>query len=343
MAISSKELATLLGVSPSAVSIALNDKDGISTATRERILIAAKEQGLKRSEKSQPQKSRSLFINLVIFKKHGMVYGDTPFFYSVIEGISNQIKRVGYNLLVTYFYGNENRKEQLRSLVLSECAGIILLATEMTSEDIAWFADINRPVVILDSYFENYNLDCIVIDNVQGAYLATNHLIENGHKNIGHLASSVDINNFKERHEGFVKAVNRSSETCDCIYNTVRVRSTTEGSYEDMTIYLKNRPTLPTAFFADNDLIAISCIRALKEAGYKIPQDISIVGFDDIPMAYVTSPKLTTIHVSKEMLGIRAVIRLLEKINDPSDAALKIVLNTTLEIRESVKKPKLLS
>ena len=336
MAISSKELAALLGVSPSAISIALNGKDGISPETRERILKAANEHGIKRSDKTQSTKSRSQFINLVIFKKHGMVYGDTPFFSSVIEGISQQIKKVGYNLLVTYFYGNQDRKEQQRSLNLSDCAGIILLATEMDEEDIAWFAKSNHPVVVLDSYFENYNLDCIVIDNIHGALMATNHLIENGHKHIGHLASSIEINNFKERHEGFAKAVNRSSETCDSIYNTVRLRPTVEGAYEDMKDYLEKKPSLPTAFFADNDIIAFSAMRALKESGYKIPLDISIVGFDDTPMAYITSPKLTTVHVSKEMLGIRAVLRLIEKINNPSDASLKIMLNTTLEIRESV-------
>ncbi|HHV09866.1 MAG TPA: LacI family transcriptional regulator [Clostridiales bacterium] len=338
MAISSKELAAMLGVSPSAISIALNNKEGISPETRERILKAAKEHGIQKSERLNTGKARSMFINLVIFKKHGMVYGDTPFFSEVIEGISNQVKKVGYSLLVTYLYGNQDRKEQLRSLNLSECAGIILLATEMSEEDIRWFSSANRPVVILDSYFGNYNLDSIVIDNIQGAYLATSHLIEHGHKNIGHLASQVEINNFKERHEGFAKAVNRSSETCDSIYNTIRLRPTTEGAYEDMKAYLGKKPELPTAFFADNDIIAISCIRALKEAGYKIPNDISIVGFDDIPMAYVTSPKLTTVHVAKEILGIRAVIRLIEKINDPSDAALKIAVNTTLEIRESVSR-----
>jgi LacI family transcriptional regulator len=208
----------------------------------------------------------------------------------------------------------------------------------MNEEDIKWFSSANRSVVILDSYFENYNLDCIVIDNIQGAYLATSHLMEHGHKRIGHLASSVEINNFKERHEGFAKAVNRSSETCDSIYNTIRLRPTTEGAYEDMKSYLEKRPDLPTAFFADNDIIAISCMRALKEAGYKIPQDISIVGFDDTPMAYVTSPKLTTVRVGKELLGTRAVIRLIEKINDPNDASLKIALNTTLEVRESVNR-----
>lgn len=336
MAISSKELAAILGVSPSAISIALNNKDGISPETREKILRAAKEYGIHKSEKTSTGKSRSLFINLVIFKKHGMVYGDTPFFSEVIEGISKQVKQVGYSLLVTYLYGNQDRKEQLRSLNLSECAGLILLATEMSEEDIKWFSSANRAVVVLDSYFENYSLDCIVIDNIQGAFLATSHLIEYGHKNIGHLASSVEINNFKERHEGFVKAVNRSSETCDSIFNTIRLRPTTEGAYEDMKTYLEKNPKLPTAFFSDNDIIAISCMRALKEACYKIPQDISIVGFDDTPMAYVTSPKLTTVRVAKEMLGTRAVIRLLEKINNPSDASFKIALNTSLEIRESV-------
>ncbi len=104
-----------------------------------------------------------------------------------------------------------------------------------------------------------------------------------------------------------------------------------------MSSYLDTNPQLPTAFFADNDIIAVSCMRALKEHGYRLPDDISFVGFDDMPLSYVVSPKLTAIQVPKEAFGQRAVTRLSEKIKGKDDISLKISVNPTLVIRDSSK------
>jgi len=104
-----------------------------------------------------------------------------------------------------------------------------------------------------------------------------------------------------------------------------------------MMAYLQTEPELPTAFFADNDIIAVSCIRALKDCHYHIPQDVSIVGFDDMPLAFVTSPKLTTVHVCKEELGQYAVEKLLKAIENPDRPRLTTMVNTTITKRESVR------
>lgn len=332
MSISSKELAAKLGVSPSAVSIALNGKNGISAETREMILKAADSYGLHRPIRRANVPTQ--FITLVIYKKHGLVYGDTAFFSSVVEGITTRINRLGYNLQISYFYGNQDYEEQIRLLRGADCAGIILLATEMLREDILPFLDISHPMVVLDSYFEDLDLDCVVINNIRGAYLATRHLLECGHRRIGHIASSVAINNFTERAEGFQKA---AAEYPDCSTMTVQVSSTQEGAYHDMSAYLNTNPQLPTAFFADNDIIAASCMRALKEHGYRLPDNISFVGFDDMPLSYVVSPKLTTIQVAKELFGKRAVTRLAEKIQEQDGISLRISINPSLVVRNSTK------
>lgn len=104
-----------------------------------------------------------------------------------------------------------------------------------------------------------------------------------------------------------------------------------------MINYLSGSPNLPTALFADNDIIAISCMQALKEFGYHIPSDISIVGFDDMPIAYVTSPRLTTIHVDKEHLGRTAMSVLLSQIQSNCSVTTKICMNTTLVVRDTVQ------
>lgn len=332
MAMSSKELAAMLGVSPSAVSIALNGRDGISEEKRARILQAAEAYGLRHT----PHKnSKSAFLNLVIYKRHGQVYGDTPFFSAVIEGISQKAAETGHHLQITYFYGNQDPEEQLRTLALSDCAGILLLATEMTGADILPFRKLTKPLVVLDSYFEDAPFDSVLINNQQGAFLAARYLIEAGHTDLGYLHSNVEINNFSERSDGFLKAV-RSAEP-PCTYRVIRVGSTQESAYKDMVRYLGSSPSLPTAFFADNDIIAISCMRALKEYGCRIPDDVSIIGFDNLPMSYVTSPKLTTVDVPKEVLGRLATSALIRQIQEPGQFTTKLCANTSLVIRDTVR------
>lgn len=335
MAITAKELAEKLGISPSAVSFALNGKKGISDQKRDYILRAAEEYGLKRPPR---RFFSSTFINLVIFKKHGMVYGDTPFFAAVIEGISSEVASSGYNLQISYFYGNQDNAEQIKTLSMSDCAGIILMATEMENHDIRQFQSIDKPLVVLDSYFEGTLLDSVVINNTQGVYLATKHLIERGHTDLGYIHSNVHINNFAERYEGFNKAITDSNLADRCTVTHIHVGSTQDSAYNDMTRYLRGMDHVPSALFADNDIIAISCMRALKEQGYRIPEDVSIIGFDDLPMSYVTSPKLTTIHVAKELLGGSAVSLLLKQIKSGGVQAAPICMRigTTLVLRDTV-------
>ena len=112
---------------------------------------------------------------------------------------------------------------------------------------------------------------------------------------------------------------------------------TVDGAYSEMKEILNHAPEMPTAFFADNDIIALSAMRALKEKGYKIPEDISIIGIDDIPMCELTDPPLTTMHVPKHQMGVQAVKRLLEKINHNSREVLTIEIFTFLVERQSIR------
>ena len=335
MGITSKELAQKLGVSAAAVSIALNGRKGISDGKREMILAAAKEFGLQfNARKTQG----SSVINYVIFRKHGLVFGDTPFFSSVMEGITSQVAENGYRLQVSYLYESNHLQNQLNTIAASGSAGILLLATEMSQEDMLLVNQIDCPVVVLDSYSESCSVDSLVINNIQGAYLATRHLMDHGHRKLGHLQSSVIINNFQERRLGYEMAIESAAGRSGCTSVSIQVGSTHESAYSDMCAYLDQHNDLPTAFFADNDIIAVSCLRALKEHGYRIPDDVSLVGFDDEPFTLVSSPKLTTVSVPKHHLGRMAAQKLLERIKTGADVPhTKTCINTTLVVRNSVK------
>ena len=326
MSMTAKELAKKLGVSQAAVSLAFNGKPGISEETRQRILAAADEHQVHHTVRKQS----NAVIDVVCYKKHGMVFGETPFFSALMEGIFTSASALNCTVHISYVYGDNG----LGEAISENSVGLILIATEMTDkEDIEPFLRLNKPMVVLDALFRYRNFNCVTIDNQKGAYDATRCLIDHGHRRIGHLKSSVTIRNFVEREDGFLAAC---ADAPGCTPLTVSVGSTQETAYADMLSWLKTKPQLPTGFFADNDLIAISCIRALKDMHYRIPQDVSIVGFDDIPMSAVSSPALSTIHVYKEDLGYSAVNLLCTIIGKPRRAPVNMRISTDLVERKSV-------
>lgn len=337
MKIKLKDIADAADVSVATVSLALNNKKGVSEEKREEIIRIAREMGysLENLEKKNTEK----IIRFIIYKRHGFVVSDTPFFSNLIEGIQRECRENQYEMVISHITKNEeNYQEIIENIKEDNASGVILLATEMYKEDLNNFIDINKPIVLLDSYFKHEDFDYVVINNSSASYKATEHLIENGHREIGYLQSSVYINNFYYRESGFTEALNDNQISLkdDYVY---KLEPTLEGSYKDMKKLLKDRKNeLPTTFFADNDIVAFGAMRALKENGIKIPADVSIVGFDDMPFCQVSSPRLTTIKVYKQEIGRLAVKRVLEKINGDDNIIQKIEVATELVERDSVKR-----
>lgn len=331
-----KTIAEKLHLSPSTVSLVLNNKPGISAATRQRVFDALNELGYQDYMPRSTVKPK-LTIHFILYRKHGKILADTPFFSEVMEGLESQARKYGYNLSISYINGNENIENQLQNISGANCQGIILLATELFKEDLAPFLRLEIPLVVLDSYNETMRVNTVVINNVQGAFEATKYLIDCGHRRIGYLHSKTNINNFLERKEGFKKALKSASipYSADHVY---LMEANLDGSYRDMTKILAGSPALPTAFFCDNDIICIGAVKALKEAHYSIPDDISVIGFDDIPSCQMLEPPLTTVRVPKQSLGVLAVDRLAQMIGEAGRVNVKIEVETNLVERESVKK-----
>lgn len=331
-----RNVAREAGVSISTVSLVINNKPGVSVKTRQRVLATFNQLGyqdyLSRLAKEKMQKS----IQFVLYKKHGQIVSDTPFFSSVLEGVEEQVKKIGYNLLVSYVYEGQGVADQVKALKVNNSAGLILLATEMNHQDIEPFRQMGIPLVVLDSYFEEIIDDIVVINNVQGAFMATQYLMEMGHADIGYLRSRVLINNFFERRDGFRKALAYRKMPFRKEFE-ILLGASAETAYEDMRQRLARDMKLPTAFFADNDLIAIGAMRAMREAGIRVPEDVSIIGFDDIPICAMIEVPLTTIRVPKGYIGKLAVDRLVEVINNGNAAQIKVEVCTQLVERSSVR------
>ncbi len=335
MAVTAKDVAQRLGVSPAAVSLALRGRPGVSEGTRERILETARQMGYP-MEGRTPDKSGML--QMVIYKRHGKVFSDTPFFEQLTEGVAEQAGALGYHLSVSYFYGSQNPQEQLRSIRSLNSEGIILLATEMRSVDMQLFFGLGVPIVVLDNFITSESYDLVGIDNRYGAWNAVRYLISCGHTRLGYLHSSVDIRNFSRRYDGYLMGCRSLPDAAakDSSRRVVRVGTTPEAAASDMRAYLATDPVLPTAFFADNDSIAAGCCRAIQESGLRIPQDVSVIGFDDSSLCQMIDPPLTTMGVHKERMGALAVNRLYERLRQDMPETVRILVQPSIIVRESV-------
>ena len=334
MGITAKDLAAQLGLSAAAVSLALNDKPGVSEITRKQVLDAAKEQGYDFSKRRPTGKGRGRFAFL-IYHKHGAVVAETAFFSELTDGISRACKTCGYDLDIHYLFADDVDASYLRALTASNIDGIILLGTEMRANDLAPFMDLSVPLVVLDTYSESLPLNYVLINNVQGAYIATNHLIAKKRGQPGYLRSSYAIGNFDERADGFYKAIreNGLSSSQSIVH---RLAPSIDGAYADMLSLLKSGERTASCYFADNDLIAAGAMRAFKACGYRIPEDIGIVGFDNTSLCELLEPPLTTINVPKQAMGRVAVDRLIALTSTQTTEISKIEISTSLVRRNSI-------
>jgi len=352
MSITAKELAKQLQLSEAAVSMALNHKPGVSTATRKRVLEAARENGYDFSRIAPVAEtiSENGTIYYVIYRKNGAVVpnspipkpndtrfesiGATPFFAQLSEGVDSGCKTCHYFLNISYLYEGDDVEGQLSDWKRMGVKGIVLLGTEMERQDISPFLASQIPFVLVDNYFEDINVNCIMINNIQGAFLATEYLLRKRHTQPGYLRSSYPITGFLERADGFYKAIRENGmSTSQSIVH--RLTPSVEGAYGDMKELLAQKEVLADCYFADNDLIAAGAIRALQEEGYRIPQDIAVIGFDDMPLCTYITPSLTTVRVPKQYMGELAVKRLAEIISNPDASPVKVEIATSLIKRKS--------
>ena len=335
MKVTAKELARDLGLSEAAVSMALNNKPGVSTATRRKVLEEAKRRGYDFTRKAAFGNELKGSFCLAVYKKSGAVVGDTPFFLDLIDGIHAACKKAHYDLMIRYLYEDEDLDDRLYALSRTEFKGIILLSTEMDAAALSHFSRFRIPILLLDSYFETAGYNCVIINNIQGAYLAANYLIRKRKTQPGYLRSAYPISNFDERADGFYKAIRANGmSTAKSLVH--RLTPSQEGAYADMKSLLDAGETPADCYFADNDHIAIGAMKALKEAGYRIPEDVAVVGFDDIPLCEFFDPPLTTIHVPKHVMGETAVHRLIEMVEQKSTYPIKVEIGTSLIKRKSV-------
>lgn len=324
-----RTISEMTGFSTATVSNALNNKRGVNRETAEKILKAAREIGYLEG----PEVRR---VKLVTYIENGSIVNESPFFSLLISGVESECRRLGIEVVSCHLHREDpNYDSYMGELLGDPSSALLVLATEMDEKEAAKLQAAAAPVVILDSWYEDLPFNAVLIDNADAAYKAVSHLIEMGHTRIGHLRGRFQIKNFYYRRQGYLRAMAEHGLTVDPAC-TLTLSTGMETSRADMAALLEKGPKMPTAFFADNDMIALGAMRALQQAGYKVPGDVSLVGFDDLPFCAISDPPLTTVKVHNYEMGIAAVRRLSELTSRGGEYSTKTQVTSTFVHRSSV-------
>ena len=330
MKVNIRKISEITGFSMSTVSNALNRKRGVNKQTAEKILKTAEELGYRVEEELTK-------IRFVIFRKNGMIIDESSFHPAVIEGVEHQAKLMGYETIFCYVDVNDpDYEEQLVDILEDKQSAVVLLGTEMMEEVYEPYACSKNRIILLDGRSDRYAIDSVLINDTEAAEEAVGYLAGKGHERIGYLRGEFRIQAFRSRELGYYQKMHRLGLPVKPEYIAV-VGTRIETAYQKMKEYLARAEELPTAFFADNDVIAIGCMRAMKECGYDVPGDISVIGFDDVAYGMVSDPPLSTMHVYKQELGARAVCELLSMTEKDNRAKVKIQVCAEFVERGSVK------
>jgi len=326
-----RDVARKAGVSIKTVSRVVNDQGEISEATRQRVLAVIKELGYRPSRLARA---------LVTQQTHtiGLLLGDitNPFFPQVARGVLDAAQNKGYNVFLCNTDGNpQQERSLLESLADHGVDGIIVYPSYQSDDNLNYFVQYYRPLVIINHFFDHPAVSQIMVDNRRGAKLAVDYLVGQGHTAIGMLTGVEDPSFDKVRRiQGFSEALAARDVPCVEEWIVPNGAPTFECGYEGALDLLTQHPQV-TAIFAYNDLLALGALQACRELKRRIPQDCAIIGFDDILWAERAMPPLTTIRVDKYNLGQQATARLFEMLNSPETTFPPIYVDVKLIIRGS--------
>lgn len=325
-----KEIAKKANVSTATVSKALNSRHDVSAETRRRILEIAKSQNFVPSASAKNLKLKRTENIGVIFCRESQPLSGNPFYSRVLEGIEAESAINNYNL-VLHLLPNEYRDTLPKMIRERQVDGLILVGV-MSGEFIRRLAEMHITCVLVDPKIDLENMSQVLIDNEHGAFQATQHLINFGHKRIGFISGDLERRSFNLRLKGYRKALEYNGIDFD---TKLIVSGGVEKGYEHTSqlLQLKDRPT---AIFSANDINAIFGYKAISDAGLKIPDDISVIGFDDIELSKISNPPLTTMRVYKEEMGSIAVRVLLQTMRNEIDKPLTTMIPIKLVERNSV-------
>ncbi|MFN2636791.1 MAG: LacI family DNA-binding transcriptional regulator [Gemmatimonadaceae bacterium] len=322
-----KDVAREANVSVATVSRVLNASGPVSEETRERIHeVAGKMRYVPHSGARSLITSRTDTIGVLLPDLYG------EFFSEVIRGMDDTAQRNGFHLLISRAYADRHGIETAMRAMRGRVDGVVAMSPDLDAESLL-NVESTIPVVLLCSVSRGNELDSLTIQNCRGARDMTRHLLALGHKRIAIIKGAPRNYDAAERLRGYRLALREAGLTPDEALE--REGGFTEAGGYTATIDLLSKER-PTAIFAANDSMAIGALSALRESGLRVPEDMAVAGFDDIPLARYMDPPLSSVHVPICELGARAVELLLNGVAHKNDHARKRErISTNLVIRRS--------
>lgn len=334
-----KEIAERLNLSINAVSLVLNDKSGVSDRTRSLVLKTADEMGYldQTSKYTKTFSSRTL---AVLIKR--IYFRDMHFYSRILLGLEQEAKINNYDILVSILDDNE-----IPNCIESKKTAGIFIVGKVDTEYLMKVKQYGIPVILVDTTSSIEETDSVMTDNRLGGYQAVRHLINKGFRKIGFFGDLGYTVSVRERYWGYLEAIKHMPGIND--YFEASEYSEKYSVVTDIEHYVLNNDTekiiervksvktMPEVFFCSNDNAAILLCNSLKVLNYRVPEDISIMGFDDVDLSNMVIPKLTTIHVNKEMIGSRAIQLFMWRLEHKNDPPEKVLIGTKIVERDTVK------
>lgn len=328
-----KDVAQLAGVSTATVSRALMNPEKVSPTTRKRVEDAVLESGyspnsLARNLRRNESKTIVTIVPDIC----------DPYFAEIIRGIEDAAVEHGYLVLLGDSGQQKRRENSFVNLVFTKQAdGMLLLGTDLPF-DVSKSEQKNLPPMVMAcEYAPELELPTVHIDNLTSAFEVVNYLSQMGHKKIAEISGPENAALCHFRHQGYLQALRRANVTMNPSYQIFGDFSFEAGA--KAVRQLHNLPIPPTAVFCHNDMMAIGAIHEAKRLGWRVPQDLSVVGFDDIKFAQYCDPPLTTVAQPKYEIGRQAMLMMLEVLRGHDVRAGSRLLETELVIRDSVAPP----
>ena len=330
-----RDIASYTDVSLTTVSLVLNGRPGISPETRARVMSAASELGYQPPIRRHGATVET--ISLLIEHLPTSPSSD-PFNRQILTSIEAEARRTGYRVVVEFAGADD--QPQVGHWTGGWTSGVLIVGGgDLKPAWVATAIEARLPVVVVDHFIPGIEVATVVSDNFAGAYEITKYLLNAGHERIGFLRGPSKYWTLEERKGGYLAAMQCAGVEFDPSLIPQRVSHGTEKGYGE-TLALLDLPTPPTAIFAVSDQTAIGAYRAITGRGLSVGKDISVVGFDDIELASMLTPPLTTVHNSGALLGRVAFERLLGMLrdNESSENAIKWTVPTQIVERDSVRR-----
>ncbi|MGQ9557031.1 MAG: LacI family DNA-binding transcriptional regulator [Desulfurispora sp.] len=331
MAVTIKDIARKAGVSYATVSRALNNRPEVNEKTRREIQKLAEEMGYKPNALARSLVTRES-------KTLGLIIPDitNPFFPEVARGAEEAAAQAGYSIFLCNTNWEEEKERKYLALLEEKRVDGIILASVINDEQqmMEYLADSAVPLIMINRVLKNIQAHYVVIDNVRGACLVMEHLIETGHRDIAFVGGLSHVEATRERLQGYKMML--GAYELPVRPELVRLGSfKRESGYSNALELLKLSPR-PTAIFAANDILALGVLQAAADMNLRVPGDLAVVGFDDIPFASYAEVSLTTVAQPKYAMGEMAAKILIEEIKEgPSREKKKIILQPELVVRRS--------